>query len=491
MMTCRVNEKKRPQRMIRYLFVTMLLITGLIWPNQALSAPSSSELSLPVSELLRGEKTDLLLSLSSVSSPGLAGYDLIITYNASIIKLDLADGTTDFPQPAHSSADGILHLASAQAQGKTGSLVLAHLKVEAVGNPGDSTPLHINVLRITGQDLKVIPATVIHGQVKIKGNSPGNDGGIPSVPPVSSLPGATIPGRPPISMHYAGENRFDTANLIALGAYPGPHQPNIYVANAYAPADALAGAPLAYKNHAPLLLAPQEAKEARSIAEYVKKAMGTEGNITLLGGEGVLGTSYQDQYAQATDRLGGMNREETAVKIAKQLLGDAKGTPMVIVNSNGFADAISIAPIAAQMGWPILLTTTDTLSEVTARYLEDQKPNQIYVIGGPGAVSESAYASLSNLTHTVQRIWGSDRFATNAEVLKTFVSHTSEISFANGDGEYPIDALAGASLGIPIILVHGLEEFNQAQKDYLHNLGPIPSRTFGGAGVIRQDLNWN
>lgn len=60
------------------------------------------------------------------------------------------------------------------------------------------------------------------------------------------------------------------------------------------------------------------------------------------------------------------------------------------------ADALSIAPVAAGKGMPILLTAPGQLPAVVQEYLAAKRAtvNKSYVIGGIGAVSETAAAAM-------------------------------------------------------------------------------------------------
>ncbi|MFZ3131017.1 MAG: cell wall-binding repeat-containing protein, partial [Desulfosporosinus sp.] len=192
-------------------------------------------------------------------------------------------------------------------------------------------------------------------------------------------------------------------------------------------------------------------------------------------------------------RLGGANRRETAISIAKELVGNKKNVPVVVVNENSFVDAISIAPIAAVKGWPILLTNGKELSSEIATFLDEEKPDSILVVGGESVVSKSVFEALSSKapSNSIVRLGGRDRFETNALVLQTLASNSTEVAFANGDSDDVIDALAGAALGIPIVLVHEKDQLTNSQNVFLHQIGQVQSEIFGGSSVIAQNIRWN
>ena len=293
----------------------------------------------------------------------------------------------------------------------------------------------------------------------------------------------------------AGTDRYDTSQKIALAHYFTSGSKSVLVANGYAPADALAGAPLAYKLKAPIILATKEASGADSLNSYLTTTKTTGGKLTLLGGTSVLDSTFEEvsPTVGTSQRLGGANRRETAISIAKELIGDSKNAPVVIVNENGFVDAISIAPIASVKGWPILLTNGNELSAETAKYLDDVKPSSIIIIGGQSVVSKAVFDTLSTKTqpNAITRLGGTDRFETNSLVLQAFAANTEKVAFANGDSDDVIDALAGAALGIPIVLVHQKDQLTSSQKVFLHQIGQVQSEIFGGSKVIAQTILWD
>lgn len=339
------------------------------------------------------------------------------------------------------------------------------------------------------------------------GSRPGSGSVTPPVtPPVKppiSVPVPNVENKTSSQVVHAGLDRYQTALKIALAHFNQPGPKNVVIANGYAPADALAGAPLAYKLKAPIMLSTLQSSGSTTVNDFLSLTQGDGGQVVLLGSTGVLDPSYNSAFpSMEQQRLGGANRRETAIQIAKTLLGDTTGTPVVIVNENAFVDAISVAPFAAQEGWPILLTQGDQLSKETAAYLDQQKPSSILIIGSTGVVSDKTRIALQTKTNpaAVTRLGGSNRFETNSQVLNWAKKQHPErftkegglqIAFANGDANDVIDALAGAALGIPIILVHNKRQFSASQTKFLSEIGEVPSQIFGSSGVIDQTIAWN
>lgn len=200
--------------------------------------------------------------------------------------------------------------------------------------------------------------------------------------------------------------------------------------------DALAGAPLAFKLHAPILLTLTETLPDGVIAEIQRLA---PQKIILLGGTAAISAGIEQQLrgSYSVQRLGGSNRYATAALIASALgtLGQA-----VVVNGTNFPDAISMASIAARQGMPILLTDADILPVETDTVLCQFFVSETTVAGGEGVVIPDTFNDLPNPT----RVSGNDRYATAAAVLQANPPQGSLLFLATGEN-FP-DALTGGVL---------------------------------------------
>jgi len=107
---------------------------------------------------------------------------------------------------------------------------------------------------------------------------------------------------------------------------------------------------------------------------------------------------------------------ETAVNIAKELQKNKPFQEVVVANGYASVDAISIAPIAAALGIPILLVDKNSVPTVVTDYINTSGITKTYVIGGTAVVSDAVKGALPN----PMRLSGNDRYDTNTEVLKQF-----------------------------------------------------------------------
>ncbi|WP_341250344.1 cell wall-binding repeat-containing protein [Euzebya pacifica] len=211
----------------------------------------------------------------------------------------------------------------------------------------------------------------------------------------------------------AGAGREATSVAVSASLYTSAD--TVVLARSDAYADALAGAPLAADLGAPLLLTASGALHPDVAAEIQRLGATT---AVLLGGEAALSSAVEQELADlgVTDvvRYGASNRFGTAALIAEQL-PDADTAWVVKGNdadpTRGWPDAMSIAPVAAHTGQPILLTETDRLPEETVGALDGRTDARI--VGGTAAVSPGVEDQLADLVTLGDRVAGDNRFATS------------------------------------------------------------------------------
>jgi len=104
--------------------------------------------------------------------------------------------------------------------------------------------------------------------------------------------------------------------------------------------------------NAPIILASKNGLNSSALSEISRLK---SKNAYIIGGTGVISDEVEDQLKNlgiSAIRFSGISRYETSVRIAEQI-GTEKG--IIIASGKNFPDALSIAPIAAQKGMPILL----------------------------------------------------------------------------------------------------------------------------------------
>ncbi|MFA6809188.1 MAG: cell wall-binding repeat-containing protein, partial [Eubacteriales bacterium] len=213
----------------------------------------------------------------------------------------------------------------------------------------------------------------------------------------------------------AGSDRFETAVNISQEGWTSSETVILAAGMDENLVDSLTAGPLAKLYDAPILLTAGSSLPSKTEDELkrlgVKKAYITSGTSVI--SENVL-NSVKALGIEIVN-LGGKDRFETAVNIAQQFNNTRQ---IFVTTAYSNADALSVASIAANKESPILLVSKSSLPANVSTYLDTIKEDisNTYVIGGEGVISDTVMDFFPN----AERVYGSDRYATNIEVLKKF-----------------------------------------------------------------------
>jgi len=280
------------------------------------------------------------------------------------------------------------------------------------------------------------------------------------------------------SDRLAGDNRYETSREIARFGWSSSYYAVIVSGENYP--DALCSAPLAAKYNAPILLTSKYSLDTLTRDELTRLNVRS---VFLIGGLNTISSTVEQTIQNmgiSVTRIAGTDRYDTSLKIA-QTIGESGQA--VVANGETFADALSIAPIAAIKKMPIILTPKNTLSSSLRSYLQNSVQST-YVIGGTGAVSNTVYNQLPS----PQRISGTNRYETNVNIIKNFSSQLDLTTCYLATGQTYPDALAGSAVAslkkAPIVLVNN--SLDQVTKNFIQERTGIISKVvaFGGTSVV-------
>lgn len=256
-----------------------------------------------------------------------------------------------------------------------------------------------------------------------------------------------------VEVRLAGDSRYHTAVSISQQGWKDGTAPTVILARGDAFPDALAGAPLARAFGAPILLTGSKLHGATK-DELVR--LGAE-KVYILGGESAVSKNVEKELKDMgleVERVAGSGRYETAVEVSK-VLDDREVNTAIIAYGKDFPDALSIAPFAAQRGYPILLTETDKLSKATVDYLNKNKNiTDIIIVGGEAVIGKNVEKELAK-KYKVTRIAGQHRYETAAKIMEKYYGSAEKVYISNGNSF--ADALSGSVLAAmeeaPLLLV--------------------------------------
>lgn len=287
-----------------------------------------------------------------------------------------------------------------------------------------------------------------------------------------------------------GLDRYEVAASVAATGWAdlGPHR-SVVLATGLAPADALAASSLAGLLDAPLLLTPPRGLPSAVGAQIARLASGEPSfTITIVGPEPAVGPAPV-QSAVAAARSAGVTGTVTVRRVAG---ADAAGTAaavaalvrtpelgpfsrtVFVVNASAYADALSVAPIAARHKVPILYVSRDRVPAATVSALASLGVRHAIIAGGPGSVSPGVEAWLESAGYRVAgqpdnapgpdtRLWGATRYDVSAQAVRWAVEYAGMDRGALGVAsglKWPDSLAAGpllAKRNQPMLLVHGAD----------------------------------
>jgi putative cell wall-binding protein len=202
----------------------------------------------------------------------------------------------------------------------------------------------------------------------------------------------------PIVRRIMGLNRYETAAQVAQElvnnglAFSGGS--SAFVATGLDYPDAMAAAPMAATAGWPILFVRRDSVPAETQRFFDRNGVET---LIVLGGTGVVRDTAVPVTFGDVRRVGGLNRYDTAARLAKMAIDELGFNERIVGLSTGrgFADALAAGSVFGSRRRAILLTEPAALSPDTRAFLAARKGSiaRIVVIGGPKAVSEPVFSA--------------------------------------------------------------------------------------------------
>ncbi len=326
--------------------------------------------------------------------------------------------------------------------------------------------------------------------------------------------------RTPGVREFAGATRYETSlaaakRFITTAQARGTPVVTAVVASGESLIDAAASAGLARAVNGPVLLT--RPNQIFAPAAHLIESSGIT-KVIVVGGEAavsaqVVATLRAVPGVQSVERIGGLNRFDTASLIAVEVnsqeqycTSGQRAAVLVAGDSSSFADVTVAGPLSYAMGLPVLLVSANgEVPAETNAALTTLSIEHVVVVGGSYSIT-----NLDSLTNglratsglTVTRLDGDNQFATSVRVLEvlkeclreTFsddsVALISDTALPDGISAAPMLG-QGLSMGArttPILLV-GSMNFPVEARDYLLSTSSsISLTTIGGENAISDDV---
>ncbi|WP_461612181.1 cell wall-binding repeat-containing protein [Clostridium sp. Marseille-QA1073] len=306
----------------------------------------------------------------------------------------------------------------------------------------------------------------------------------------------------PISFkqRIGGKDRIDTSVEVAKKAYKEEIE-NIVIVNGEDSSGIISSSVLAKKINAPILYTNKDYHKdptSKEFFDFIKDRVKKDAKVYIIGGDSLISDEFIAYLRENCSknfkimRLSGSDRFTTNYHIVKEVYAKYN-TPIVLTDGMGFADALSISPIAAENNWPIVFTNKDNINSQLLSYIESIKPSKIYIIGGEGAVPNTVINTIkTKLNYTdkdFERISGNNRYETCKNINIKFKPSPKEIVLTTGlnFADAGAGSIYAARRSAPLVLIDdkNLNNAEQYIKDIKNN---ISVTVLGGEGIITEQM---
>ena len=215
----------------------------------------------------------------------------------------------------------------------------------------------------------------------------------------------------------AGEDRFETAIEISKSWKTSREA---ILVNSIAESDLLCATVLASQIDCPILLTDKNNINEPTSNEIKRLNIN---KLYLIGGKDVIYETIEKELNKSnikTERICGVDRYETSISIANKVSELKKSNIAILVNGEySVADAVSISPIAGDKNIPVIICKNDQI-KLQKEWMKNNDIKNLYIIGGEDVINKAIEKELNIDNINIERIYGKDRYETNAKIIENF-----------------------------------------------------------------------
>lgn len=143
--------------------------------------------------------------------------------------------------------------------------------------------------------------------------------------------------------------------------------------------------------------------------------------------------STADKINENVKRISGVDREQTAIEVSKKMFKDGTNK-VVLANKNNYSDVLTAAPFAKANNASLLYISSNSISKEVMSEIARLKAKEITIIGGEKSVNEGLKKELEKRNFKVDRLSGSDRYKTSAQIAAKLIDgKTTTLEIASGE----------------------------------------------------------
>lgn len=207
----------------------------------------------------------------------------------------------------------------------------------------------------------------------------------------------------------------------------------------------------------------------------------------IFGGRIVKTLVVQPAYTKG-ERVGGDTTDNSSLSVEVANKGWNSAENVIITRDDIIADSMVAVPLSKKLDAPVLMTPSDQLSQTVLAEIRNLKVQNVYIVGGMGAVSSNVENSLKQAGLNIIRFAGVDRYDTAAQVAAAIgSSNTAYLAYGYGEPDALTASAFAAEQSIPILLTE-TNALPTVTQEALQNNGIRKIKLLGGTGVISSEL---
>jgi len=189
------------------------------------------------------------------------------------------------------------------------------------------------------------------------------------------------------------------------------------------------------------------------------------------------------------NRIWGMTLYDTAIQISQSGWLGNSAPPVVLATGEQFPDALAGTVLAHKVNGPLLLSRSTDLNPEVLNEILRLGSTQVYILGGPVAMSPTIEQLLNSKGIHTTRLAGWDQYGTAAQIAAEITPHTTQVFLVTGEN-YP-DAMTissyAAAHNIPILMTRAAAVPSETLQA-LQQLEVTDVTLIGGTAVISNSI---
>lgn len=202
--------------------------------------------------------------------------------------------------------------------------------------------------------------------------------------------------------------------------------------------------------------------------------------------------STADTTNENVQRISGENRVQTAIEVSKKMFKEGTNK-VVLANQNNYSDVLTAAPFAKSNNASLLYVSSNSISKEVMSEIARLKAKEITIIGGEKSVDEGLKKELEKRNFKVDRLSGSDRYKTSAQIAAKLIDgKTTTLEIASGENYADALSLNNAAEKdkAPILLVR-VNAIDKSVEDVIKSSKASLINIAGGEKSVSENTKAN